>query len=232
MWTTYCAFLGSRFPACQTSGMSIARLKITLDNVKPAPMRRVEVPLGIKLSDLHHVIQAAMPWEDCHLYEFRVKDTRWGIPMPEFLFGDGPLDARKTSLADVIEMTGAKSITYWYDFGDDWYHTVKIEKIVEAEADAAYPRLLDAKVGCPPEDCGGPWGYGDLLEAIADPAHDMHDQMIEWHGSIDPATVDLAELTAAVAKLAGKSAAKKSAATTKAKKPAAKAKAPRKRTML
>lgn len=182
--------------------MSIARLKITLDNVKPAPVRRLEVPLGIKLSDLHHVIQAAMPWDNSHMYGFRVKNARWGIPMPELSFGDDPLDARKTSLADVIEQTGTKIITYLYDFGDDWYHTIKIEKIIDPEADVAYPRLLDAKVRCPPEDCGGAWGYGDVLEAIADPEHERHDEMLEWHGDDDPSTVDLAELSAAVAKLA------------------------------
>jgi hypothetical protein len=214
--------------------MSIARLKITLEHVKPAPTRRVEVPLGIKLADLHYVIQAAMPWDDSHLYEFRVKDARWGIPMPEFDFDEGPLDARKTTLADVIEQTGAKSITYLYDFGDDWFHTIKIEKLVEAETDVAYPRLLDAKVRCPPEDCGGPWGYGDVLEAIADPAHELHNQMIEWHGEFDPATVDLAGLTAAVAKLARKP---KAPAKVKAKaktktKAKGKAQAPRKWTLI
>lgn len=185
--------------------MSIARFKITLDDVKPQPLRRIEVPLGIKLSDLHLVIQAAMPWWNYHLYEFRVRDIGWGIPDPDFDFGDGPLDARKATLRDILEDTGAKSLKYLYDFGDGWEHTVRIEKIIEPEDDAVYPRLVDAKGRCPPEDVGGPWGYEAYLQAIADPKHQRHKEMIHWRGpGFDPNTVDLDEITRDVAALARK----------------------------
>ena len=87
---------------------SIARLKITLDDVKPAVLRRVEVPLTIRLDRLHLVLQAAMGWTNSHLYEIRARDVGWGVPDPDW--GDGPLDARKTRLLDVIEDTGAKTL--------------------------------------------------------------------------------------------------------------------------
>ena len=109
------------------SDTHIVRLKITLDEVKPLVVRRIEVPLAIKLSNLHLAIQATMPWLNYHLYEFRVRDTGWGIPDPEF--GDGPRDARKATLQDVLDDTGAKSLKYLYDFGDGWKHTIKIETI-------------------------------------------------------------------------------------------------------
>lgn len=183
--------------------MSIARLKITLDDVKPQPLRRIEVPLAIKLSDLHLVIQAAMPWWNYHLYEFRARDTGWGIPDPDF--GDGPLDARKATLRDVLEDTGAKSLKYLYDFGDGWEHTVRIEKIIEPEDGASYPRLVDAKGRCPPEDVGGPWGYEEYLQAMADPRHERHKEMVQWRGpGFDPNSVDLDDITRDVAALARK----------------------------
>jgi hypothetical protein len=197
--------------------MSIARLKITLDDVKPTVMRRVEVPLDIRLDDLHLVIQAAMPWWNYHLYEFRARDIRWGIPDPDGSFGDGPLDARKATLRDVLEGTGVKSLGYLYDFGDGWEHKVKIERIGEPEPGVAYPRLLDASGRCPPEDVGGPWGYEEYLEAMANPKHERHAEMVEWGGpDFDPKVVDVAGIERELAKLGKRWLRKKSKASRKA----------------
>ena len=103
----------------------IAHLKITLDDVAPTVMRRIEVPLSIRLDRLHLVLQAALGWTDSHLYEFRARDTGWGVPDPDF--GDGPLDARRARLLDVLEDMGVRSLKYLYDFGDGWEHTVRLE---------------------------------------------------------------------------------------------------------
>ena len=88
---------------------SVAHLKIKLDDVQPAVLRRVEVPLTIRLDRLHLVLQAAMGWTDSHLYEIRAGDVGWGMPDPDF--GDGPLDARKTRLIDALEDVGTRSLT-------------------------------------------------------------------------------------------------------------------------
>ncbi len=183
--------------------MSIARLKITLDHVKPVVMRRVEVPLDIKLADLHLVIQAAMPWWNYHLYEFRAQDIGWGIPDPDGSFGNDPRDAGKVTLVEVLEDTGVKSLEYLYDFGDGWEHKVEIERIGEFEPGVAYPRLLDASGRCPPEDVGGPWGYAEYLEAMANPKHERHAEMVAWRGpEFDPKVVDVAAIETELAKLA------------------------------
>ena len=84
---------------------------------------------------------------------------------------DGPLDATKTRLLDVIEDVGVKTLKYLYDFGDGWVHTVKIERTADAVPGLPYPVLLGAEGRCPPEDVGGPWSYNDLLEVLADPDH-------------------------------------------------------------
>jgi hypothetical protein len=109
---------------------TIARLKITLDDVKPIVQRRVEVPLTMRLDRLHLVLQAALGWTNSHLYEIRAGDVGWGMVDPDW--GDGPLDAAKARLLDLIEDTGAKTFKYLYDFGDGWEHTVRIERVIDA----------------------------------------------------------------------------------------------------
>lgn len=184
---------------------SIARLKIVLDDVEPAVIRRIEVPLDLRLDRLHAVLQEAVGWTDSHLWEFRVRDIGFGIPNPGWGFSDGPIDARKTTLLAVIEDTGAKSFKYLYDFGDGWEHSIRIERIEPALADVIYPRLLAASGRCPPEDVGGPWGYQEFLEALADPRHERHEEMVEWWGdSFDPGDIDIDAIGAQLLRL-GKS---------------------------
>jgi hypothetical protein len=183
------------------SADTIACLKITLDDVKPAVLRRIEVPLTIRLDRLHLAIQAAMGWSNSHLYEIRAGDVGWGEPDPDG--GDGPLDARKARLLDVLEDVGTKTLRYLYDFGDGWEHTIKIERIADAVPGVAYPRLVEAAGHCPPEDVGGPWGYADLLQAIDDPKHERHAELKDWIGDdFDPKTVDADRLTEELAALA------------------------------
>jgi Plasmid pRiA4b ORF-3-like protein len=188
----------------------IAHLRIELDDVEPAVVRRVEVPLTIRLDRLHLVPQAAMGWTNSHLYEIRARDVGRGVPDPNF--GGGPLDASKARLADVLQDVGGKSLTYLYDFGDGWEHTVRIERLTDAVPGATYPRLVEAVGRCPPEDVGGPWGYGEFLEAIADPGHEEHAERLRWVGGhFDPADADPEALAQAVDKLARKWARKPSA---------------------
>ncbi len=91
----------------------IARLRIILNDVDPQPMRHIEVPLKIRLDQLHDVIQAAMGWTDTHLYEFRVGDAGWGVPDPDGFY-DGPMDAKKMALEKLIDQTGTRTIQYIY----------------------------------------------------------------------------------------------------------------------
>jgi hypothetical protein len=183
------------------SADGIAHLEVTLDEVEPPVLRRIEVPLAIRLDRLHLALQAAMGWTDSHLYEIRARDVRWGVPDPDW--GNGPLDARKARLVEVLEEAGAKTLKYLYDFGDGWEHTIKVERIAEAVPGLAYPRLTEARGRCPPEDVGGPWGYADFLEAITDPKHERHAEVAEWNGGpFDPDVVEVEEHAQALAALA------------------------------
>lgn len=182
----------------------IARLKVVLDDVEPLVMRRLEVPLSLRLDRLHQVLQVAMGWTDSHLYEFRIRGIGFGVADPEWGDGDGPLDARKATLVNVIGDTGAKSFKYLYDFGDGWEHSVTIERIVPASIGLDYPRLLDASGACPPEDIGGPWGYQEARDALADPNHERHTEMAEWWDAtrLDPTIIDIPAIEAGLLKLA------------------------------
>ena len=186
-----------------TSSTSIARIKVVLDHVEPTVMRRLEVPLSLKLDRLHTVLQVALGWTNSHLYEFRIKDIRFGIPDPDWDGGTGPLDARKATLRDILEDTGARSFKYLYDFGDGWEHSIKIEKITPAIDETGYPQLLEASGRCPPEDVGGPWGYSEAREALADPNNERHKEIVEWWGGsiLDIDTVDITAIETGLFKL-------------------------------
>jgi hypothetical protein len=180
---------------------AIARLKVTLDGVEPKVVRRIEVPIDIKLDRLHLTLQAALGWTNSHLYEIRARDVRWGFPDPDW--PDGPLDARKARLVDALGDVGTKTLRYLYDFGDGWEHTIKIERVMAPEPDVAYPRLIEAVGRCPPEDVGGPWGYDEFIQALNDPDHERHDEMRQWAGEeFDPNFLDADALKADVVALA------------------------------
>jgi len=184
---------------------SVAVLRITLDDVEPKVMRRIAVPADIRLDHLHLAIQAAMGWTNSHLYEFRIGGAGWGIPDPDGIY-DGPLDASRARLGAALAGAGRKTFEYLYDFGDGWSHRVKVEKITPAEKASAFV-LIEAVGRCPPEDCGGPPGYERLLEILADPDDEEHDDMLAWCGGpFDPTRVDLPALQADLDRLARRSA--------------------------
>lgn len=114
---------------------------------------------------------------------------RYGIPDPEFSFGSPISDERRVTLDAIAK--AATSFTYTYDFGDDWRHDVTVEKVLPAEDTITVPACIDGRRACPPEDCGGPWGYEQLLAILADPNHPEHESWREWiDGPFDPNRFD------------------------------------------
>jgi hypothetical protein len=174
------------------------RIKVTLKDVKPEVMRRLVVPVTLRLDRLHLTLQAAFGWTNSHLFEFRAGEARWGIPDPVDHFGPQPIDARKARLSEIVQETGAKTIHYLYDFGDRWNHVIKLEKWFDTTTEGL-PLLLDTAGRCPPEDVGGAPGYAGYLDAISDPSHPEHENMRLWGPDrFDPAVIDRKALEAAV----------------------------------
>ncbi len=158
----------------------IARLRISLAEIEPEIWRRVEVPLTASLKGVHAAIQAAMGWEDQHLFEFHVGRKVYGIPDPARDFGRGVTNAAGVKLAALVAK-GIDRLEYVYDLGDDWRHTVTIEAVEPPAVVQPYPRFVDGARRCPPEDVGGPDGYDEFLEAIGRPGHPEHHRMLEWY---------------------------------------------------
>lgn len=172
-----------------TVDQRVYRLKVTLRGIRPPIWRRIEVPAAISLFDLHATVQAAMGWDDCHLHQFIHGGIYYGPPDREF---DMPMESeRRTRLADLLRQPKDR-LTYEYDFGDNWQHEVMLEAIGEVQPEAKYPRVVDGKRACPPEDVGGVPGYEDFVLAIRDPEHEEHASMLEWVGGrFDPEHFDV-----------------------------------------
>lgn len=162
---------------------NILQIKVTLLGTKPPIWRRLLVPADLSLAQLHNLLQVAMGWQDAHVHEFRAGKRRFGQPESADLFMRAPSveNERKVSLSAVLEKVGAK-VLYTYDFGDNWEHSVVLEKQLTAELGITYPICTDGQLACPPEDCGGIPGYYDLLDVLADRSHERYDDLREWVG--------------------------------------------------
>jgi len=139
--------------------------------VEPAVVRVIDVPSGVTLAELHDLLQAALGWTDSHLHRFEVDGISYGMPDADWA-GEEDRDERGAKLREL-----PAHFRYLYDFGDGWEHEVEV-----LGAGGESPRCVYGEGACPPEDVGGPYGYAEFLEALADPAHPEHEHLREWAG--------------------------------------------------
>ncbi len=167
----------------------IYQFRVELMDVKPKVWRQIQIRGDQTFWGLHVAIQDAMGWWDCHLHVFRLQnpndktEVNIGIPDPDDTYPDAPevLVGWEEYISDYFDSTNTVA-SYTYDFGDNWEHSVKLEKIFPAEPRRKYPKCVGGAMRCPPEDVGGSWGYGDFLDAINDPDHPRHAELKEWIG--------------------------------------------------
>ena len=177
-------------------GIPLYQLKITLRGSKPPIWRRVVVRADMTLDRLHDVIQIAMGWTNSHMHQFVARSgsasTFYGQPDPESAgMGSETLNEKRYTVADLAPAARRK-FSYEYHFGDSWEHEVVVEKVLPPAPAFKHPVCLAGANACPPEDCGGLWGYYNLLGILADPKHPEHEEMKEWMGGeFDPAEFDL-----------------------------------------
>jgi uncharacterized protein YchJ len=157
-------------------------LKVELDHVDPPVWRRIAVPSNTTLDRVHHMVQAAMGWNDEHLYAFETDDDVFTDPRS----GGSGLSAERERLVSLVSEPGQR-FWYRYDFGDDWLHTVTLEQVRDGGQANTFT-ILDGAGACPSEDCGGPVGYLNLLQALGQPDHPDHDDAVDRLGEdYDPA---------------------------------------------
>ncbi len=174
---------------------ALCQLKITLANTKPAVWRRILVRDDVNLGLLHAIIQVAMGWTNSHLHMFFIGHERYSDP--EFELNDKSAnnmmvkDENKITLAQVA--VNSNAFEYEYDFGDSWRHKIAIEKMgLDAAGFQGFAICTAGERACPPEDCGAPPGFANLLEVIKNPDHAEYESMMEWlGGEFDPEAFDV-----------------------------------------
>ena len=174
--------------------MKILTLRISLVDSNPEIWRRFQISNELMLGDLHRAIQIVMGWTNSHPHDFEIKGKRYSAKSD---YG-GPFDEPcgnedETLIGDVLKQKRQK-FAYIYDMGDDWQHKLVVEAIAEPIPGQHYPVCLAGENACPPEDCGGVWGYYRLLEILDDPDHDEYDEIEEWiSDDFDAETFDIKE---------------------------------------
>ena len=174
----------------------IFQIQIALKGFKPKIWRRILIPSDLFLSDFNKIIQTTMGWTNSHLNQFIKNRIFYTKRMPDDDLWDemDNVDYKKMKITDLLKKEKEK-IIYEYDFGDGWEHDIILEKILAIDDKIKYPIWLTGKMNCPPEDCGGVWGYADMLEALKQPDHEEHDSYIEWlGGEYDPEYFDKDEV--------------------------------------
>lgn len=201
------------------SGPKILQLKITLSNINPPVWRRILIPDNFTFWQFHSAIQDVFIWSNGHLHRFYVgriwdlysdkieipnpyeeEEDSWS---PDFDHPSIPKHGKKyletiTLLSQFLQKPKDK-VGYVYDYGDDWQHRILLEKVLEYDPKQKYPQIIAGKRACPPEDCGGPWGYKNLIEILTNPKHKEHQDTVDWlyldsAYDFDPEVFDLAEI--------------------------------------
>ena len=157
---------------------TIVTLRIDLVDTDPPIWREIDVPTSMTLKQVHAVIQAAMDWENAHLWQFSIGRERVAESR-----------AAKLCLHELLRPRSTK-LSYLYDFGDSWEHQLTLTRARPADPSTAYPRYVAGEQAAPPEDCGGIPGFYARLEILEDPRHPDYEEVKEWLGDYHPKTFD------------------------------------------
>lgn len=172
----------------------IVTLYVELEGIAPPIWRRIIVDDDITLRTLHHVIQAAFGWTDSHLHEFNVEGRVYAMLDNENVLDtiedrEIPGDDRKSKLQKLVYP--GQRFDYQYDFGDNWQHSIKVEKIDLVAEKMGAAQIIDGARAAPPEDVGGASGYEDFLTEIQDPSSEQGRDYLQWvDGAFDPELFD------------------------------------------
>ena len=160
-------------------------IKVSIRDTHPPVWRRLQIPEGITFHELNAIIQLAFDWCGYHAYNFEVgatlHDMGMFIELPELDDGWGDYEAKNSKKEKIDKyFKDYKRMKYTYDFGDDWIHDIIIEKTIETDNKLTKPICIKAKMADLPEDCGGPYGYEELLDILSDKNNERYNEMKEW----------------------------------------------------
>lgn len=174
-------------------------LKVTLNDIRPPIWRRLVVPRATTLEDLHFIIMAAMGWQGGHLHAFHAAERHYSDPSEV----EDAADESRMTISGLVRL-GVSRFRYTYDFGDDWEHTILIEKKQPPATSSNVALCVAGSRNCPPEDCGGVPGYEELLAALATPDRPESKEFIEAVGKdFDPEEFSVEKTNARMARRLG-----------------------------
>ena len=166
----------------------VYQFKISLAGIQPLIWRRFRVHSDVTFRQLHSIVQIVMGWENYHLYQFFWNNDRF----TEQLMGVG--DKRASHVLGEFVTQPGSILGYEYDFGDGWHHELLLEKILTTTRKPC-PICPHGRRACPPEDCGGVWGYMDLAKAMKAKRGSSYREYKEWLGGYyDANAFDLDEV--------------------------------------
>jgi hypothetical protein len=173
-------------------------IRIALEEIDPEIFRVIKVSGGMKLNRLHRVIQTAMGWTNSHLHSFKLEGIQFGDydPDEEITF----LDESKFCLEELAQGREIQ-MKYTYDFGDNWVHLLQVKPLHLLQEANHKPVCLDGKWPCPPEDCGGPHQFVELLQILANPDHEDFEHLSAWAKPSFRLRFDLEETNEALKRL-------------------------------
>lgn len=176
------------------------QLRIELEDIEPMIWRRVAVPSSLTLFELHVVIQGAMGWNDSHLHMFDISGKRYEIPEDDELGPEpGCFDERLHKLTALL--SEGMMFSYVYDFGDDWRHLIVVEKQDGAVPDWVEPNCIAGERACPPDNCGGRFGYSEFLDGLSNPEHPEHGERVSWSNNFEPEIFSVSQANSLIAAL-------------------------------
>lgn len=172
-------------------GKQVYTFKVTLEGSDPPIWRRFQIEADATLGDLHDALQGVMGWTDDHLHEFIIRRRSYGMVDPDDMNLERYLDEEDFILRDLFKRKDF-AFTYIYDFGDCWHHEIIFEDKSEANPEVTYPLCIDGARSCPPEDCGGMYGYYNMLDILQDPSDEEYETYREWLSEdFDPEFFDI-----------------------------------------
>ncbi|MDD2431843.1 MAG: plasmid pRiA4b ORF-3 family protein [Firmicutes bacterium] len=168
--------------------VELYQLKIQIEIEGVEIWRRILIPSACSFYHLHNVIQGVFDWQNYHLHFFEAEKPQ---EKQLVILTDNDLETldmlnpefnvytleKFTPLKNIFPVY--KKVRYVYDFGDNWEHTITLEKVVRSKSGFEVV-LLDRKGHRPPEDVGGEWGYHQYLSISKDPENPDHENMKEW----------------------------------------------------
>lgn len=181
-------------------------LRIELENSEPLIWRELEVPSNLCLTSLAQAILLAFGWNEDHLHQFlESRKNHYATSMNELggTLYPGTKDGSRYGVSHLLKKQG-DSVLFEYDYGDSWYHKVKLKSVADyADYETKAVRLIGGANACPPDDCGGIYRYRHLVELMQKkPQSSELSEFYDWMGcKWDPEFFPMDETAKAVDKM-------------------------------